>query len=152
MRKRQALQEKSRKVQRQYRERKKARLFLMLRYVPAYLYLLMQNACLSHIHHLGKCNVSCGMQAATTSRIMQTEQLKRQIEELTGRMSELMAERDTLQKRNSLLEKVVHVRSASDRLVQPQVSQCLTCASYCAIFCHCMQEISSLQANGLHDE
>lgn len=36
-------------------------------------------------------------------------------------MSDLMAERDKLQNRNSLLEKVVQVRSASDRAVQPQV-------------------------------
>ena len=91
----------------------------------------MQDACLSEIRHLGECNLSL-LQA-------ETEQLKRQIEELTGRMSELMAERDTLQNRNSLLEKVVQVRSASDRLVRPQVSQCLTCASYCVILCHCMQ-------------
>ncbi|CAK0782705.1 hypothetical protein CVIRNUC_005900 [Coccomyxa viridis] len=77
LRKRQALQEKSKKAQRRYRERKKA----------------------------------------------ETEQLKLQIEELTGRMSDLMAERDKLQNRNSLLEKVVQVRSASDRAVQPQGSQ-----------------------------
>ena len=82
----------------------------------------------------------------------ETEQLKRQIEELTGRMSELMAERDTLQNRNSLLEKVVQVRSASDRLMQPQVSQCLTRALYHVIFCHCMQEILSRKLMACMDE
>ena len=40
-------------------------------------------------------------------------------------MSELVAERDNLQNRNSLLEKVVQVRSASDRAVQAQVRQLL---------------------------
>ncbi len=51
----------------------------------------------------------------------ETEQLKRQIEELSGRIGELMAEKDTLQNRNSLLEKVVQVRSASDKSAQSQV-------------------------------
>ena len=49
-------------------------------------------------------------------------------------MSELMAERDNLQNRNSLLEKVVQVRSASDRAVQAQVrlllrGHCIVCNS-----------------------
>ena len=51
----------------------------------------------------------------------ETEQLKKQIDELSSRISELMAERDTLQNRNSLLEKVVQVRSTSDKPAQPQV-------------------------------
>ena len=51
----------------------------------------------------------------------ETEQLKRQIEELSSRIGELMAEKDTLQNRNSLLEKVVQVRSANDKSAQPQV-------------------------------
>ena len=67
-------------------------------------------------------------------------------------MSELMAERDTLQNRNSLLEKVVQVRSASDTLVQPQVSQCLTCALCYVILCHCLQEILSHKLVACMDE
>ena len=55
----------------------------------------------------------------------ETEQLKRQMEELSGRISELMAEKDTLQNRNSLLEKVVQVRSANDKSTQAQVRCCV---------------------------
>ena len=51
-------------------------------------------------------------------------------------MSDLMAERDNLQNRNSLLEKVVQVRSASDRAVQPQVR--LFLQGHCTVcnYCH----------------
>lgn len=61
----------------------------------------------------------------------ETEQLKRQIEELSGRIGELMAEKDTLQNRNSLLEKVVQVRSASDKSAQPQVCRSASSLDEC---------------------
>lgn len=61
----------------------------------------------------------------------ENEQLKRQIEELTGRIGELMAEKDTLQNRNSLLEKVVQVRSTSDKHAQAQVFFCGNPCMFC---------------------
>lgn len=62
----------------------------------------------------------------------ETEQLRRQIEELSSRIGELMAEKDTIQNRNSLLEKVVQVRTASDKSAQSQVAPAssLACPLY----------------------
>ena len=58
-------------------------------------------------------------------------------------MSDLMAERESLQNRNSLLEKVVQVRSASDRAVQPQVRLLLQGHRIVCKICHKRKRPSS---------
>lgn len=51
----------------------------------------------------------------------ETEELKKQIEELSSRLSSLTAERNNLQNRNSLLEKVVQVRGGDSTSAAAQV-------------------------------
>lgn len=102
LKKKKALQEKSKRAQRRYRERKKV-------FFSAYA-LMDESIHKPSVQQLAQsmqsspdCAPDLGLQA-------EAEELKKQIEELSSRLSTLTAEKNQLQNRNSLLEKVVQVR------------------------------------------
>ncbi len=118
MKKKKALQEKSKRAQRRYRERKKVPRVLC----TVVLLLKCLNSPLSSL------NASC--LSMVFSMQAESEELKKQIEELSNRLSSLTAERNNLQNRNSLLEKVVQVRvsggdAASSQVCLPPPLSCI---------------------------
>lgn len=72
------------------------------------------------------CTIACqpGVCGTTTSEPClqaETEELKKQIEDLSTRLTALSADNSSLQNRNSLLEKVVQIRGNGDASVSAEV-------------------------------
>ena len=67
------------------------------------------------------CSMLCSSFLGFLALQAESEELKKQIEELSARLSSITAEKNKLQNRNNLLEKVVQVRSTGGDSASAQV-------------------------------